>query len=80
MSSTIASRSGPRTAPPKLEQAVNRNRYADLLRVVAIGAVVYGHWIVTSITYSHGRYPGKTVPATSAGSRAHAPRRRLTNS
>ena len=34
---------------------MDRNRYADLLRVVAIGAVVYGHWILTNITYRHGR-------------------------
>jgi len=35
-----------------------RNRYADLLRVVAIGGVVYGHWLLISITYSHGSLGG----------------------
>ncbi len=37
---------------------MDRNRYADLLRVVAIGAVVYGHWILTDITYRHGELSG----------------------
>ncbi len=37
---------------------MDRNRYADLLRVVAIGGVVYGHWLLISITYSHGRLSG----------------------
>jgi len=36
----------------------SRNRYADLLRVVAIFAVVYGHWVLTDITYSRGRLSG----------------------
>ena len=35
-----------------------RNRYADLLRVVAIGGVVYGHWLLVSITDSHGQLSG----------------------
>jgi fucose 4-O-acetylase-like acetyltransferase len=35
-----------------------RNRYADLLRVVAIFAVVYGHWVLTDITYSRSRLSG----------------------
>ncbi|MGC1287876.1 MAG: acyltransferase family protein, partial [Streptosporangiaceae bacterium] len=35
-----------------------RNRYADLLRVVAIGMVVLGHWLLTSISYSGGRLSG----------------------
>lgn len=38
---------------------MGRNRYADLLRVVAIGAVVYGHWILTVITYRHGQLSGQ---------------------
>jgi hypothetical protein len=42
---------GPSAAP-------GRNRYADLLRVAAIFAVVYGHWVLTDITYSHGRLSG----------------------
>jgi fucose 4-O-acetylase-like acetyltransferase len=37
---------------------MERNRYADLLRVLAIGAVVYGHWILTDVTYSRGRLSG----------------------
>jgi hypothetical protein len=37
---------------------MNRNRYADLLRVLAIGAVVYGHWILTVITYRNGQLSG----------------------
>jgi len=35
-----------------------RNRYADLLRVIAISAVVYGHWVLTDITYSRNRLSG----------------------
>jgi fucose 4-O-acetylase-like acetyltransferase len=35
-----------------------RNRYADLLRVLAIGMVVLGHWLLTSISYSGGRLTG----------------------
>lgn len=37
---------------------MERNRYADLLRVGAITMVVYGHWILTTITYKHGRVSG----------------------
>jgi fucose 4-O-acetylase-like acetyltransferase len=37
---------------------MDRNRYADLLRVVAIGAVVCGHWLLTDITYQHGQLSG----------------------
>ncbi|MEY9927493.1 fucose 4-O-acetylase-like acetyltransferase [Catenulispora sp. GP43] len=35
-----------------------RNRYADLLRVLAISGVVYGHWLLVSVTYQHGRLSG----------------------
>src|ERR1700728_2308971 len=35
-----------------------RNRYADLLRVLAIVRVVVGHWLLTSIRYSGGRLSG----------------------
>jgi hypothetical protein len=35
-----------------------RNRYADLLRVGAIGGVVYGHWLLISATYRNGRLSG----------------------
>ena len=37
---------------------MERNRYADLLRVAAIGAVVYGHWLLTDITYRNGQLSG----------------------
>jgi len=37
---------------------MDRNRYADLLRVVAIGGVVYGHWLLISVTYRHGQLSG----------------------
>jgi fucose 4-O-acetylase-like acetyltransferase len=37
---------------------VDRNRYADLLRVVAIGGVVYGHWLLISITDNGGQLSG----------------------
>ncbi|HEX7163814.1 MAG TPA: hypothetical protein VF223_21555 [Trebonia sp.] len=32
---------------------MDRNRYVDLLRILAIGGVVYGHWPLVSITYAH---------------------------
>ncbi len=37
---------------------MDRNRYVDLLRVLAIGGVVYGHWLLVSITYTGGRLSG----------------------
>ncbi len=37
---------------------MERNRYADLLRVVAIGSVVYGHWLLISVTYRNGQLSG----------------------
>lgn len=37
---------------------MDRNRYADLLRVVAIGGVLYGHWLLISIGYRAGRLSG----------------------
>ena len=37
---------------------MERNRYADLLRVVAIGGVVCGHWLLISVTYRDGRLSG----------------------
>jgi hypothetical protein len=37
---------------------MERNRYADLLCVTAIGMVVLGHWLLTDITYSSGRLDG----------------------
>ncbi|WBP84623.1 acyltransferase family protein [Kitasatospora cathayae] len=38
---------------------MERNRYADLLRVGAIGTVVLGHWLVTNPTYRDGRLSGQ---------------------
>jgi fucose 4-O-acetylase-like acetyltransferase len=35
-----------------------RNRYADLLRVLAITIVVLGHWLLTSISYHGGQLSG----------------------
>jgi acyltransferase-like protein len=40
------------------EAAGDRNRYADLLRVTAIGLVVVGHWLLTDIRYQHGILSG----------------------
>lgn len=37
---------------------MGRNRYADLLRVLGIGGVVYGHWLLVSITYRDGQLSG----------------------
>jgi Acyltransferase family len=37
---------------------MDRNRYADLLRVLAMGAVVYGHWLLTDVTYQGGHFGG----------------------
>lgn len=37
---------------------MERNRYADLLRVLAIGGVVYGHWLLVSVTYARGQLGG----------------------
>ncbi len=37
---------------------MERNRYLDLLRVAAIGGVVYGHWLLISVTYSSGQLSG----------------------
>jgi peptidoglycan/LPS O-acetylase OafA/YrhL len=42
----------PQVTPPVLQPAspakMDRNRYADLLRVVAISMVVTGHWLLTA--------------------------------
>jgi surface polysaccharide O-acyltransferase-like enzyme len=38
-----------------------RNAYLDLIRVLAITAVVIGHWIATGITYKHGQLHGVDV-------------------
>ena len=46
------------TPAPDRGSAAGRNRYADLLRVLAIAAVVAGHWLLTSITYRDGQLSG----------------------
>lgn len=38
-----------------------RDRYVDFLRVSAIGAVVFGHWLVTSLTYRRGGFAAANV-------------------
>ena len=35
---------------------IERVLYLDLLRPVAIGGVVYGHWLLIDLTYSGGRF------------------------
>ena len=37
---------------------MERNRYLDLMRVLAIGGVVYGHWLLVSVTYRGGQLSG----------------------
>jgi hypothetical protein len=46
---------------------MERNRYADFLRVVAVGGVVYGHWLLVSVTYRNGQLSGLNRWITSAG-------------
>ncbi len=38
--------------------APDRNRYADLLRVIAMAGVVYGHWLLVNVTDSRGQLGG----------------------
>jgi hypothetical protein len=40
---------------------MGRNRYLDLLRPVAIGCVVYGHWMLIGLTYYRGRFSDLNV-------------------
>jgi hypothetical protein len=49
---------------------MDRNRYVDLLRVLSIGGVVYGHWLLVSITYT-GVGLGAPVGVRLAGRDAH---------
>ena len=37
---------------------MTRNRYADLLRVLAISGVVLGHYLLVSVTYQDGQLSG----------------------
>jgi hypothetical protein len=40
----------------------SRERYVDLLRAVAVGAVVLGHWLISGIRYDeHGRPTGSSA-------------------
>jgi peptidoglycan/LPS O-acetylase OafA/YrhL len=41
----------------------DRNRYADLLRAAAIGLVVFGHWLLTSVTDQGGQLSGGSAMA-----------------
>jgi fucose 4-O-acetylase-like acetyltransferase len=48
-----------RTTPAyDLGPAAGRNRYADLLRILAIAAVASGHWLLTDVTYTRGQLSG----------------------
>jgi len=38
-----------------------RDRYVDFLRVISIGMVVVGHWLVTSVIYQHGTFQAADV-------------------
>ena len=51
--------SGKEPTSPSEPSTADRLRYLDLLRVVAISAVVIGHWLLVSVTYSHGRLSGQ---------------------
>lgn len=63
------------TASPAPAATAERNRYLDLLRVAAIGGVVYGHWMLAGRApataaqpqATHGLLPWRTVPAFAAG-------------
>lgn len=45
------------------ETPADRNRYVDLLRLVAIGMVVVGHWLAVVITTTDGQLRGQSVLA-----------------
>ena len=40
---------------------MERNRYLDLLRPLAIGCVVYGHWMLIGLTYYRGQFSDLNV-------------------
>jgi hypothetical protein len=46
---------------------MGRNRYVDLLRVLAIGGVVYGHWLLVPITYTRGQLSGDDASSYISG-------------
>lgn len=39
----------------------SRNRYVDLIRVVSIGVVVLGHWLMAVLGYRNGSFTGKNL-------------------
>lgn len=43
------------------QQQPDRDRYVDFLRVAAIGFVVFGHWLVTSVEYVSGTFRAADV-------------------
>lgn len=43
------------------QQQPDRDRYVDFLRVAAIGFVVFGHWLVTSVEYAGGAFRAADV-------------------
>ena len=45
-------------------QGPERDRAVDFLRVLAIGLVVLGHWLVTSPTYHDGAFQAPSVLGT----------------
>ncbi len=51
---SVIERAGP--GPPRL-------RYLDLVRVMAVGTVVVGHWLIVDITYSGARLVGRDALA-----------------
>jgi fucose 4-O-acetylase-like acetyltransferase len=61
VAATTAGPPGPEAGDPGA--AGPRNRYADLLRVLAISLVVLGHWLLTSVSYRGGQLSGASVMA-----------------
>lgn len=55
---SLSQTASPVTGPLAPGAESGRNRYADLLRVGAIGMVVVGHWLLTDITYKGGTLSG----------------------
>ena len=53
----------PRTSAHDLAAATpeTRNRYLDLLRVVSIGVVVLGHWLMAALGFEDGKFTGSNL-------------------
>jgi fucose 4-O-acetylase-like acetyltransferase len=58
----------PRAAPVRLDARAlasatpaTRNRYVDLIRVVSIGVVVLGHWLLAVLGYRDGAFTGQNL-------------------